>query len=282
MSREFFKNLPDKTTPLNSQRMNGFFNGEEAMGSIVVDDISCKNLFNINNLTLEIGSINYSTGTITVNNYANSSVQPLKELAPDLIAGETYTVSLSTTGNNKFIYLTGSETIWFSGTPHAITQAELDRGIIVYGEYDTPDTTVTIKDIQIEKGTKASKFAPYRKIDNTEYVLYDNAIGNNDTITLKDSTNNYRHLEIYFFKAKELGMFHTKIFTPNGKYVGLTVTVPQENGGVQMLTSRFYIGENQITFSQGAYLNFWKDGSSKQFDFGATKEIYITRVVGYK
>ena len=41
MSREFFKNLPDTTTPLNAQRMNGFLNGNEAMGSIVVDDISC-------------------------------------------------------------------------------------------------------------------------------------------------------------------------------------------------------------------------------------------------
>ena len=45
MAREFFKNLPETTTPLNAQRMNAFLNGEEAMGSIVVDDITSKNIF---------------------------------------------------------------------------------------------------------------------------------------------------------------------------------------------------------------------------------------------
>lgn len=45
MAREFFKNLPSQETPFNAQRWNGLLNGEEAMGSIVVDDITCKNIF---------------------------------------------------------------------------------------------------------------------------------------------------------------------------------------------------------------------------------------------
>lgn len=48
MAREIFKNLPDTSTPLNANILNGIFNGEEAMGSIVVDDIRSKNIFDKN------------------------------------------------------------------------------------------------------------------------------------------------------------------------------------------------------------------------------------------
>ena len=174
MSREFFKNLPDTTTPLNAQRMNSFLNGNEAMGSIVVDDISCKNLFNINNLTLETGSVDYSTGVITVNQYANPSIQTLKQLCPDLIVGETYTLSLSTTStDSKFIYLHGSSTPWKNGTQRTITQADLDGTIGVYGVYDSTDTFY-ISNIQIEKGTVATEYAPYKKFDTGFYEVITN------------------------------------------------------------------------------------------------------------
>ena len=47
MAKEFFKNLPDTSTPLTSSRINGFLNGEESIGNIVVGDISSKNLLDI-------------------------------------------------------------------------------------------------------------------------------------------------------------------------------------------------------------------------------------------
>lgn len=179
MAREFFKNLPDTSTPLNAQRMNGFLNGEEAMGSIVVDDIKSKNLFNINNLVLKTGSINYSTGVITVNQYDNQSTNALKDIAPDLVAGETYTLSLSTTGNNRFIFLFGSNSIWLSGNQRILTQEELDEKIIVYGISESTET-VNISNIQIEKGS-LTPYTPYKAYgivesgsnSNGEWVKWD-------------------------------------------------------------------------------------------------------------
>lgn len=161
MSKEFFKNLPDTSTPLNASRLNGLLNGNEAMGNIVVGDVRCKNLFNINALTLQAGSIDYTTGTITVNQYANGSHQNLKALAPDLVAGETYTLSLKTTSDNPFIYLEGSDSVWMSGNSRVLTQAEIDDTIIVYGEYQST-ATVVISEIQIEEGTTATEYTPYK------------------------------------------------------------------------------------------------------------------------
>ena len=50
MAREIFKALPDTSTPLSPSKLNGVFNGEESMGSIVVEDITCKNLFDKDNI----------------------------------------------------------------------------------------------------------------------------------------------------------------------------------------------------------------------------------------
>ena len=62
MTKEFFKNLPDTSTPLTSSRINGFLNGKESMGDIVVEDIKCKNFFNKNNVYTNI-ALNDGTGT---------------------------------------------------------------------------------------------------------------------------------------------------------------------------------------------------------------------------
>lgn len=41
MAKEFFKALPDTSTPLSPERLNGLLNGNEAMGSIAVEDLTC-------------------------------------------------------------------------------------------------------------------------------------------------------------------------------------------------------------------------------------------------
>lgn len=181
MAKEFFKNLSDTSTPLNASRLNGLLNGSESMGKIMVEDVKCKNLFNINALTLGTlnSNIDYNTETITVNQYANGSYQTLKALAPDLVAGETYTLSLKTTGNNPFIYLEGSNSVWMSGNSRVLTQAEIDDTIIVYGEHQST-ATVYISEIQIEEGTTATEYTPYKAFgatsgsnENGSWIKYD-------------------------------------------------------------------------------------------------------------
>ena len=63
MAREIFKNLPDTSTPINATKLNGIFNGEESMGSIVVEDITCKNLFDKDNIFTN-RALNDGDGTV--------------------------------------------------------------------------------------------------------------------------------------------------------------------------------------------------------------------------
>lgn len=133
-------------------------------GKITVDEIKVKNLFNIQNLTfVSNASINYSTGTITVNQYANASQQTLKELCPDMVAGETYMLSFKTTSSSNFIHLYGSSTEWFNGQPRTITEEELNDNISFYGDSNGTGTWY-IEEIQIEKGDVKTKFAPHEII----------------------------------------------------------------------------------------------------------------------
>lgn len=87
MAKEFFKDLPDTSTPLSATRINGLLDGEESMGSIVVEDIKSKNLFDKNDC-VDYYYLDYSSGqpVYDVNmTYMNSYI-PVK-------ANEKYTMS---------------------------------------------------------------------------------------------------------------------------------------------------------------------------------------------
>lgn len=118
---------------------------------------SGKNLFNVNNLPTVSGLTN-NNGVLTItNNYTILVAMALSELA-DLVVGETYTLSFKTTSTNNFIYVRGAQYQWTNGTSLTITQAMLDGGINLYG---VVSGTVTISDIQIEKGTTVTNYEPY-------------------------------------------------------------------------------------------------------------------------
>ena len=204
------------------------YNNSESMGNIIVDDIKSKNLFNINNLTLRTGSINYSTGVITVNRYDNQSTNALKDIAPDLVAGETYTLSLSTTGNNRFIFLFGSNSIWLSGNQRILTQEELDGKIIIYGIMESTET-VNISNIQIEKGSTITPFTPYKNFSNEVYCIevnIDSVNGSYQNDLLKDAKyivcNFYSTTGNWNIQTQHLtdGLSFTSMQTTENWYVG--------------------------------------------------------------
>lgn len=174
-----------------------------------------KNLFNINNLSLKTGSVDKVLGTITVNQYNNSSHQTLKNLAPDLVAGKTYIISANTTSNERFVYLEGSKSTWKYGTPRTITQEELDNVVIFYGKYQSTDTVV-ISEIQIEleQGETATSYEPY--VDKKIYTKN----GNGDYEEFYNETNR----EVYSTSEQRIGTWlgkplyrKVKVFTPTEK-----------------------------------------------------------------
>ena len=163
------------------------FNGEEAMGDIVVDGINSKNLFNFNNMRVPYATVDYTNKTITFTSF-NTNTNYLKEICPNLVVGETYTLSFVTTSSVKYIYLSETQFTWNIGEAHTITQGDLDSYILFYGSEDTQHT---ISNIQIEKGTTATEYKPYIefKDDITEYTLTntpEHSAGTN-TISLEKS-----------------------------------------------------------------------------------------------
>ena len=132
-----------------------------------------KNLFNINALTPYTPETlpNYKAGVYNGNIIARAGVgtsvcqsgKTLKQLCPDLVAGERYVLSYetnATTGGVQNIYLWEEERFWQNGYSIIITETSLNSIVCFYANY--PDFTVaTISNFQIEKGRTATDYVPY-------------------------------------------------------------------------------------------------------------------------
>ena len=132
-----------------------------------------KNLFNINVLTpytpetlLPHTAGRYNGNIITKCDSGTSvsrSNKLLKELCPNMVAGERYILHFDTNGTGSqanTIYLNGTETVWRNGETHVVTEAELNGTVFFYGNYPSLDVA-TISNFQIEKGTTVTDYVPY-------------------------------------------------------------------------------------------------------------------------
>lgn len=132
-----------------------------------------KNLFNINALTpytpetLPRNTAGRYNGNIITKCASGTSISKsnklLKELCPNLVAGERYILHFDTNGTGSqanTIYLYKSSAAWQNGYPHIVTEAELNGAVAFYGNYPSLDVA-TISNFQIEKGTTATDYVPY-------------------------------------------------------------------------------------------------------------------------
>ena len=133
------------------------------------------NLFDISKITTrDVGDtliVNNGDGSITVTasprNSGITTQKKLSELAPEIIADETYTLSFDTTGNLKRIFLycyghSSDTTLWFINKSKVITDALLDCNVFFYAS--NGNLTATIKNIQITEGTTVQPYQPYGNI----------------------------------------------------------------------------------------------------------------------
>lgn len=136
---------------------------------------SGRNLINV--LPIEIGwnteyVTNNKDGSFSIRVYNASTEDSLSTYAPNLKAGETYTLTLQTEeGGGKYIHLLGSRRTWRSGNSITLTQADLDNGFNLYGKesWSGPQETPTrIWDIMINKGETALPYQPY--VEDTMYL----------------------------------------------------------------------------------------------------------------
>lgn len=166
MAKQFFKDLPDTSTPLRASRLNGLFDGEEALGNIVVDSIKTTNLLNPN--TLINGSVSASDGS-----YSNLNYVVVSDYIP-VEANKSYTIKLNNVTNNQFLfrivlYTTGKA---YSSTLHTgseVTQKTITPSIDGYvricfgmnGYAVLSPTTIAEANPQFEQSSSATAYKPY-------------------------------------------------------------------------------------------------------------------------
>ena len=132
------------------------------------------NLFDISKVPTHEASgariVNNGDGTITVTSITNGAIitgKKLSELAPEMTANDTYTLSFETTGTVPRILLycfghTSDNTQWARNTSKMITENLLDCTVYFYAS--GTGTTATISDIQIERGSTATPYQPYGNV----------------------------------------------------------------------------------------------------------------------
>ena len=107
-----------------------------------------------------------NNGTITVNTTTQSNVkslQTLADLAPNLVVGESYILTATSTGSTKYIYLHSSASVWYFGDPRTITQTDLDSFVSFYASGENSSATISGMMIRLASVSDAT-YAPYSNI----------------------------------------------------------------------------------------------------------------------
>lgn len=120
-----------------------------------------RNLFDVSKVPTINRIVNNGDGSIRVTANGTSTGKTLLQLAPDLVAGQTYTLCFKTTSVRDFIAILydSHQYIWRNNTSKTITSNML-KGKVFFYSYDSQETA-TISNIQIEEGTVATPYQPY-------------------------------------------------------------------------------------------------------------------------
>lgn len=151
------------------------FPSVKMLGKTEQQSFTGKNLFNMltlkeDELPTNITSVGEGEIVITTpdsyngNGYATTGL-PLREFAPSMTVGETYSVSFKTDSpSNNRIYLQGSNLVWRPGNPSVLTEADLNSIVAFYGLASNAGEgtgNCRISNFQIERGTAATAYEPY-------------------------------------------------------------------------------------------------------------------------
>jgi hypothetical protein len=182
MAKEFFKDLPNTTTPLTASRLNGLLDGEEAMGNLVVDSIKTKNMAVINNTNINFTSYYYVD--ILLCEISNLEANTQYTISYDISgAVEPFNLKIGY-GNEYYVQdLTDKSNNYNGHIEYTFTTGTLPQLKYLYFRpcsYTSPTTVqnCVVSNIQLEKGSSATTFYPYQKLDNKDiYTTRESIIG---------------------------------------------------------------------------------------------------------
>ena len=111
----------------------------------------------------------------------------------------------------------------------------------------------------------------------TKTVLYNNSSGSSSTITISESVSNFDCVDIQY-KTGDNPTNTVRLYDPNNMIADLPLIVAGSSG-VYFKTSMVLFSGTTISFDSS--INTWIEGSSCGVE-GATPQIKITKVIGYK
>lgn len=186
MEKINFQDLPSTETPINSTNLNkvqenveNVFDGNESMGSIVVEDIECKNLFDIRQAKTTNAIINSLTkDSIVFSDNGDVWSQLIYKLVLEKNTIYTLKYTFETTNANfsPYVDIQGNGQ-WYNSLGNGST----GTNVITFnsGEWDyihisfpiggetNITNTGTLSNVQLEKGSVATEYVPYKTFDIT-------------------------------------------------------------------------------------------------------------------
>ena len=198
----------------------------------MIDYVNGKNLFDISKVFSSSNVKNNNNGTLSVTptstsgGVGSSDPRTLKDFAPDLEVGKTYILSATTTGDAKYIYLSGSNRSWFFGKTITITEEDLSSKVLWYANDTGTTFTAVISNIQIEEGSTVTKYEPYiktiniyldeplRKVGNNyDYIDFENRkiYRNTGSVVYDENTNIKLSTSTYFYEEGITTAFYNSI-----------------------------------------------------------------------
>lgn len=116
-------------------------------------------------------------------------------------------------------------------------------------------------------------------------VLYENADGSNETITLNDNATNYSFIEIFYKERYNNILNSIRIIPENECYVHLLNNYPFYGDGVGNVTTfyltRYKLINNKIELTD-SYSRITLRSYNNTIEHAKTNDNYITKVIGYK
>lgn len=236
---------------------------------------------------------------------ANTLEVPVCEILAEgrhvrITAAENVTIeSGSQTGyRNDIVYLRYNLD---SGTGEETATLVVAKGTTVASQSDVVDPTTAYSSASILNGASTVDIALVRVSlagltptpewvvgnwipgDARAVVLYDNAAGTNNTITLSESAANFEYIDIYYGKLDGTfgGYAYTRVYEPNGKRVVFQqVNTPPSD--IQLVMSRILISGDALTWDvRGRALTYSTQSNTWSYGAEEGKQL-IYRVVGYR
>ena len=310
-----WEDTPSTNTPRNATNLgnmdtgikenNNMLNGTKPMGSIVVDDVSCKNMW-IPTLYADGSQIVQTRCSVTLNgdtysfvasgtdifignvwtttgNDYNGTLGTLYKVKPNT----DYTLSCSNSAFSKnFITFYGSNKKSLSyqeltsNVATFTTPSNCEYITIRIGNGSATSGTTYTTTIQLEVGS-ATTYTPYKNFDNTEYVLYskDNLTYYETSYTLSDNPMNYEKIKLYYARYG----FASSIEVYPKTMSSVCCTLAYYGNNIPRLYGiTFVLNQNSITISNAYYVNFTGNNQyqSQTYGEGQTNNISLYKVVG--